>query len=503
MTETINGGSSDKLDCLGSSKTMADEQITTTSPSDTITKTYDYSPNGERLAMLDDDPNNAPSVDETSYYTYDQHQNVEALTGPTGTTIATYGYTAFGADDKTSPTDAASWDTGVDSTSDDTASFPYNSYRFNSGRVSTTTDNLDMGFRTYDPNTANFISRDSYDGSAADAGLAADPYNGDRYAFADGNPISNVEQDGHSWLSTAAGIAGGVLGYGICNAALDAEAAGAGIAICAGIVGGALGGAGAQGVAQGGSCSGASFGESVAIGAVSGLVTSGVAMGIGGLLPEALNSTASGAIEGAGGGAVGGAAGYGTGCAMGQACSWSGLAGAAALGGGLGGAKPDRPRAVDAALGLPALARDRRPDLLLRRRPLPAHQPAARGRRSGARRGLGGERLLGAARLGQPSVHRRTRRSGRAGAAAVAGVPRPPGTARHRGGPRVRAVHRHGSRGDAGVGPVPVDRRGVPQRRDQGRGRTHLPVRLQQARTRRPPGRDRAQAAGGQELSPE
>jgi len=338
LTETINGDQTDTIDYLGSSKTVADEQIAASG--DTVTKTYDYSPDGERLAMLDEDPENIPNVDQTDYYSYDQHQNVEALTGQDGSTIGTYGYTAFGGDDKTSADDPGSWDTGVDSLSDQSAGFPYNSYRFNSGRISTTSNNLDMGFRTYDPNTDNFLSRDSYVGAAADAGLAADPYNADRYGFVGGNPISNIEQDGHGWLSTAAGIAGGIIGYGLCNAALDAETAGAGIAICAGIVGGALGGAASQGVscAQGGSCSGASFAESAGIGAVSGLVTAGAAMGLGGLLPDALNSTVSGAIEGAGGGAAGGAAGYGAGCALGQGCSWAGLAASVGLGAGLGGA---------------------------------------------------------------------------------------------------------------------------------------------------------------------
>jgi hypothetical protein len=37
-----------------------------------------------------------------------------------------------------------------------------------------------------------------YDGALADAGLTTDPFTGSRYAFGGGNPISNIELDGHS-----------------------------------------------------------------------------------------------------------------------------------------------------------------------------------------------------------------------------------------------------------------------------------------------------------------
>jgi hypothetical protein len=37
-----------------------------------------------------------------------------------------------------------------------------------------------------------------YDGALADMGLDTDPFTGSRYAFGDGNPISNIELDGHT-----------------------------------------------------------------------------------------------------------------------------------------------------------------------------------------------------------------------------------------------------------------------------------------------------------------
>ena len=36
-----------------------------------------------------------------------------------------------------------------------------------------------------------------YDGALSDVNLTTDPFTGSRYAFGDGNPISNIEQDGH------------------------------------------------------------------------------------------------------------------------------------------------------------------------------------------------------------------------------------------------------------------------------------------------------------------
>ncbi|MEV4811807.1 Hint domain-containing homing endonuclease [Micromonospora avicenniae] len=42
-----------------------------------------------------------------------------------------------------------------------------------------------------------FLTRDAYGGALADMGLSMDPFTGNRYAFAGGNPVSFVELDGH------------------------------------------------------------------------------------------------------------------------------------------------------------------------------------------------------------------------------------------------------------------------------------------------------------------
>jgi hypothetical protein len=56
-----------------------------------------------------------------------------------------------------------------------------------------------MGFRNYAPGLNQFLSRDMYNGALADMQLATDPFTGNRYTFAAGNPITNIELDGHSF----------------------------------------------------------------------------------------------------------------------------------------------------------------------------------------------------------------------------------------------------------------------------------------------------------------
>ncbi|MFI5889955.1 DNRLRE domain-containing protein [Actinoplanes sp. NPDC051513] len=323
-TTTSIGGAEigqESFDYLGTTDTVANEKRLYNSGG-TGTKTYDYGPFGERLALRDSFMASPPPTDQTSYYTYNPHQDVEALTNASGATTATYGYTAYGANDKTRTT-------GADK---DGLTFAYNSYRFNSARIAVSTGNLDMGFRTYNPNINQFLSRDAYNGADADSGLA-----GGRYGFAGGNPISNIEMTGHDWLATLGSIAAGVGIFAGCLA-LGVATEGAGLILC-GIAAGAGGGLAGQGIscAQGeeGACSPGAFVQAGVVGGIVGGLTAGVGQGIAGALPRALPGWASQAIVGLGSGAAGGAADYGLTCTE---CSWTGLATATATGAVLGGA---------------------------------------------------------------------------------------------------------------------------------------------------------------------
>ncbi|WP_399477395.1 DNRLRE domain-containing protein [Streptomyces sp. TRM68367] len=153
-----------------------------------LTKSYQYSPWGERLSQV---KHNTDGTTEDGYYGYNGHTDVETLTDGNGDTKATYGYTAYGKDD-----DAEF--TGIDKpdTADPTKE-AYSPYRFNAKRWDAQSGTYDMGFRDYDPGLNRFTTRDIYNGALADMGLGADPYTSNRYAFTGGNPISFVELDGH------------------------------------------------------------------------------------------------------------------------------------------------------------------------------------------------------------------------------------------------------------------------------------------------------------------
>ena len=159
-----------------------------------VVKSYQRGPGGSLLSQV---KTNTDNSQEDSYVGYDGGSDVEQITDDKGDGRATYGYTAYGKND-------SGQFTGVDKPDADNPDnpdrVPYNSYRFQAKRFDQSTGKYDMGFRDYDPGINQFLSRDSYNGALNDLALAVDPYTGNRYAFAGGNPISNVELDGHSWI---------------------------------------------------------------------------------------------------------------------------------------------------------------------------------------------------------------------------------------------------------------------------------------------------------------
>ncbi|MFJ7159462.1 DNRLRE domain-containing protein [Streptomyces sp. NPDC101118] len=153
-----------------------------------VVKSYQYSPWGERLSQV---KHNADGSKEDGYYGYNSHTDVETLTDSGGDTKATYGYTAYGSDDKDDFT-------GIDKPdAADPTKEAYNPYRFNSKRWDARSGTYDMGFRNYSPGLNRFTTRDMYTGALSDMNLGTDPFTGNRYAFAGGNPASSVEIDGH------------------------------------------------------------------------------------------------------------------------------------------------------------------------------------------------------------------------------------------------------------------------------------------------------------------
>lgn len=162
-----------------------------------ITKSYEYSAWGQKLTQI---KHKDDGTREISHYTYHPKGDVEAITKQEdGTTRATYGYTAYGDNDDTKFTGADKPD------AQNPDAEPYNAYRFNAHRRDQASGTYDMGFRTYDPGLNRFLTRDMYNGALDDLTLAVDPFSGSRYAFAGGNPISNIEFDGHGFWSSVTG----------------------------------------------------------------------------------------------------------------------------------------------------------------------------------------------------------------------------------------------------------------------------------------------------------
>ncbi|KPI07887.1 RHS repeat-associated core domain containing protein-containing protein [Actinobacteria bacterium OK006] len=181
-SKTADGKTTD-FEYLGLSNEVLDEKV-----AGTLTKSYQYSPWGERLSQV---KHNSDGTTEDGYYGYNGHSDVETLTDGNGDTKATYGYTAYGSDD-------TSEFTGIDKPdAADPTKDAYNPYRFNAKRWDARSGTYDMGFRNYSPGLNRFTTRDMYNGALADMKLGVDPYTSNRYAFGGGNPTSFVELDGH------------------------------------------------------------------------------------------------------------------------------------------------------------------------------------------------------------------------------------------------------------------------------------------------------------------
>ncbi|GAA3815834.1 hypothetical protein GCM10022403_056700 [Streptomyces coacervatus] len=182
LSKTADGKTTD-YEYLGLSGEVLDEKV-----AGQLSKSFQYSPWGERLSQV---KQNTDGTTEDTYYGYNNHTDVETLTDKNGDTKATYGYTAYGSDD-------TSEFTGIDKPdAQNPTKEDYNPYRYNGKRWDAQSGTYDMGFRDYSPGLNRFTTRDMYTGALADMGLGADPFTGNRYAFGGGNPVSNVEMDGH------------------------------------------------------------------------------------------------------------------------------------------------------------------------------------------------------------------------------------------------------------------------------------------------------------------
>jgi RHS repeat-associated protein len=106
---------------------------------------------------------------------------VEGLEGSTGSIDAdTYLYGAYGQEQTTAAGDAKE-----------------NPFRFQGHYFDEDLQSYDMQARMYRPELGRFLSPDRYESSTADLGLQLNPQTNNRYAFLGGNPVDQMEIDGH------------------------------------------------------------------------------------------------------------------------------------------------------------------------------------------------------------------------------------------------------------------------------------------------------------------
>ncbi|HEX8051734.1 MAG TPA: LamG-like jellyroll fold domain-containing protein [Thermoleophilaceae bacterium] len=155
-------------------------------------KTYDYDSDGRRLgqsvkASGDSAPTHRP-------YATDASGSVEGLEDTEGRfgelNRDTYLYDPYGESENVGGLNETE-DPGLSDAAKENP-FRFQGFYFDSG-VKT----YDMQARDYRPDIGRFLSEDRYEAAVGDKLLQADPLTQNRYAFAGGNPVNNVEFDGH------------------------------------------------------------------------------------------------------------------------------------------------------------------------------------------------------------------------------------------------------------------------------------------------------------------
>ncbi len=180
-----------------------------TGGTDARTKTYSYNSQGQRMSMTDQQTGQPDSTQQSYSYAVDVHGSVSQLLSMDGKVKASYGYDAYGNADTS--------DTGTGSdksltTGDIDDQDPLNPYRFTGKRMDSGTaaenqnaTSLDMGARRFGLDTGRFLQEDMFMSSLGDLGLSMDPLSQNRYALAGGNPVSNIETDGHMFAADGGG----------------------------------------------------------------------------------------------------------------------------------------------------------------------------------------------------------------------------------------------------------------------------------------------------------
>lgn len=166
-------------------------------------KTYDYDSRGIRLGQqrAEQGPG-VPAAPEYSTYDNDALGSVIGLEDEEGTfddpgssgddTDNSYDLDPYGTVLDPDPGNA---EADVEEELGEAAS--ENPFRFEGFYYDSGVESYDMLARQYRPDAGRFLSQDRFEAAAGDLALQSDPLTQNRYAFAGGNPVTNIEWDGH------------------------------------------------------------------------------------------------------------------------------------------------------------------------------------------------------------------------------------------------------------------------------------------------------------------
>ena len=167
---------------IGLTERLSREQHVDSEGNVTQSSTYDYDSGLKRQGQT---TANAGGTSAYRSYAVDANGSVEGLESDTGALAPndTYNYDPYGE-----------LDTPQTQMSAEATAAPF---RFQGFYSDSAVKTYDMQARSYRPDIGRFLSQDRFEAASADVALQSDPLTQNRYAFAGGNPINNVEWDGH------------------------------------------------------------------------------------------------------------------------------------------------------------------------------------------------------------------------------------------------------------------------------------------------------------------
>jgi RHS repeat-associated protein len=124
------------------------------------------------------------------YYVTDHLGTPVIEMGRSGTVVGTHDYDAYGTPEQFKTSGAMTTTIG-----------------FTGERVDPSTGLTDHDARSYNAALRSWVTTDQYSDPSQDLGLSLDPNNADRMLYAGGNPISNVDPDGHAFRTSGGSTA--------------------------------------------------------------------------------------------------------------------------------------------------------------------------------------------------------------------------------------------------------------------------------------------------------